>query len=324
MKRRDFIIGAGGAAAWPLVAAAQQADRIRDVGVFGAASLNSPSGQRNLAAFRQQLKELGWVDGKNIAFDYRMSADPVEAAALVAKRPDVIFDVGAEGLAALRNATSTIPIVFTQVGDPVGLGYVASLGHPGGNMTGFTSFEFSIGGKWLQLLKEIAPNIDRAAALFDPEMDPPSKEYLSSARQAAATLGIAVVEMPVRTDPEIESALSSFAAAPRGGLLTLAGNFSFGHREMIVNAAARLRLPAIYWYDVFAIGGGLMSYGVDVADEYRRGAAYIDRILRGEKPGDLPVQASDKFDLVINLKAANGIGLTVPAGLIARADQVIE
>ena len=327
--RREFITLLGGAvAAWPMAARAQQGERVRRIGVLMNFAADDPEAQSRNAAFLQGLSELGWTVGRNLRIDYRWGAgDPDRyrqyAAELLALAPDVILANSSAALASLLQATRTVPIVFTTVADPVGAGYVDSLARPGGNATGFTNFEYAMGGKWLELLREIAPRVTRVAVLQDPAIA--AGPGLFGAIQAVApSVGVAASPVNVRDAPAIERAIMAFVRSPNGGLIVTGSPLAVVHRELIVTLAARHKLPAIYYERFFTAGGGLISYGPDQADEFRRTAAYVDRILKGEKPADLPVQAPVKHDLAINLKTAKALGLTVPEKLLVAADEVIE
>ena len=329
MRRRDFIRGLGGTAAtWPLAARAQQGERARRIGVLVASPANDAEWQARVAAFKEGLAQLGWTEGRNVRIDTRWAttnADDLRkhAAELAASTPDVL--VGASGtttVAALLQATRTVPIVFAIVIDPVGAGFVANLARPGGNATGFTMFEYGMSGKWLELLKEIAPGVTRAAVLRDPAIASGIGQF-GAVQAVAPSLGVELSPIDVRAAPEIERALTAFAGIENGGLVVTGSPSSTLHRELIIALAARHKLPAVYWQR-FVTAGGLMSYGPDLLDQYRRAAGYVDRILKGEKPADLPVQAPTKYELVINLKTAKALGLTVPPALLARADEVIE
>ena len=321
VKRREVIALLGGAAAWPLMARAQQPERMRRIGV-----LTGTDTQRVLA-FTEGLRKLGWMDGRNIRIELRATNDPAllpaYAAELVGLAPDVIFASSPATLSPMQQATRTIPIVFATVSDPVALGFVPSLARPGGNITGFAHLEFTIATKRLELLKEIAPGVTRVAVIFDPA-NPASSGYVTELERAAPTLGFELSRAPVHGADEIESAVDALARKPNGGLFVVAGPAIGVRRELIIASAARHRLPAVYQFRYFVADGGLMYYGVDDIDSCRQAATYVDRILRGEKPGDLPIQTPIKFELVINLKAAKAIGLTVPLTLLARADEVIE
>ncbi len=322
MQRRHFITLIGCAAASPLVARAQQ--QVRRIGLMMTMAETEPEAQARLASFRAGLRQLGWTEGRNIKIDYRFAAgdpDRVQSSAveLVGLAPDVILANGTAILSALTQQTRSIPIVFVLVPDPVGDGFVNNLARPGRNLTGLTNFEFPMGGKWVELLKEIAPRLSQVALVFNPDTAPYAQKFLQSvARGADATL------LPVRSDVEIERAAETLAGKSNSGLIILPDLFTSGHRELIVAQAERYRLPAIYPFRFFATGGGLLSYGVDTLDLFRRSASFVDRILKGEKPSDLPVEAPTKFELVINLKTARALGLDVPLQLQQRADEVIE
>jgi putative tryptophan/tyrosine transport system substrate-binding protein len=330
MRRRDFITLLGGAtAAWPLAARTQQTgERVRRIGVLINLAESDPEGQARIAAFREGLGKLGWTEGRQVHIEYRWTAgDPVRARAyaaeLVQLKPDVIFAASTTSLAALQPETRSVPIVFAQVADPVGAGFVASLARPGGNITGFAQFEYAIGAKWLELLKQIAPQVTRVAIIYDPT-NPETKDYLPVIEAAARSFGVQVSISVVRNAAEIERAIEEFAREPNGGLLPLPSPLMAVRRDLVISLARRHRLPNVYALRYYPINGGLASYGTDNIDLYRRAASYVDRILKGEKPGDLPVQQSTKFELVINLKTARMLGLTVPATLLATADEVIE
>jgi ABC-type uncharacterized transport system substrate-binding protein len=329
MRRRDFIkVIIGFAAAWPLGARAQQADRIRRIGVLMGLAADDSEGQARVAAFLRGLQEAGWVVGRNVQIDYRWSAGDADrgrryAAELVALAPDVILGAGSLGLGALLQATRVVPIVFVHVPDPVGAGFVDSLARPGGNATGFTLFEYSTSGKWLELLKQIAPGVTRVAVLRDPAITGGIGQF--SAIQAVTTsLGVEVSPVNVRDEGEIERAITAFARGGNGGMIVTGSGSAVLHRERIVTLAVRYKLPAIYFERPFVTAGGLICYGPNLPDQYRRAADYVDRILKGEKPGDLPVQAPTKYEMVINLKTAKALGLTLPPSLLASADEVIE
>jgi putative ABC transport system substrate-binding protein len=330
MRRREFFALTGAAITWPLVAQAQQTARPLRVGVFVNLAEGDREGQRSVEVFQQGLRALGWIEGRNIQIDYRWSpgADTVRiravAAELVASKPDVILASATEGLAAFRDATSSIPIVFVSVSDPVGQGFVSNLARPGGNITGFTAFEFSMGGKWIAILKEIAPSLTRVAVLFNPKTAPYHALFLSSIETAASSVGVRWVSAPVDDVTHIEPKIEEFAREPNGGLICPSDSFTSVHRNAIIPVAARHRLPAIYTWREFAPDGGLITYGIDRIDLYRRAAPYVDRILRGAKPADLPVQQPSKFELTINLRTAKTLGLTIPQTLLASADEVIE
>ena len=329
MKRREFISLLGGAAvAWPLAALAQQGERIRRIGVLHSLASDDPEGQARLTAFVQGLQELGWTDGRNVRIDYRWAAGDAErarryAAELVALAPDVILAHGGSIVPSLLQATRTVPIVFTQTPDPVGAGFVNSLARPGGNVTGFTVFEYGVSGKWLELLKEIAPRVTRAAVIRDAAIASGTGQW-GALQSVAPSFGVELSPINLRDAGEIERDVAAFARSPNGGMILTASTLAVIHRELIITLAARYRLPAVYSFRYFVTGGGLISYGPDSIDPHRRAAGYVDRILKGEKPADLPVQAPTKYELAINLKTAKTLGLDVPTSLIARADEVIE
>ena len=329
MKRREFItlLGAG-AAAWPLAARAQQPERMRRIGVLHLQAADDPEHQARIAAFRQGLQQFGWIDGRNLRIDFRWSAGSAAdarkyASELVALSPDVILTSGAGAVAPLLQATRSVPIVFVLVADPVGAGIVDSLARPGGTVTGFTSFEYSFGGKWLELLKEIAPSVTRAAVIRDPT-DSAGIGVFGAVQTAASSVGVELSPVNVRDASEMERAIVAFARGSNGGLILTPGGLAFIHRDLIVTLAARHKLPAVYFSRPFVVAGGLASYGPDNVDQYRRAAGYVDRILKGEKPADLPVQTPTKYETVINLKTAKALGLEVPPTLLARADEVME
>jgi putative tryptophan/tyrosine transport system substrate-binding protein len=327
LKRRAFITLLGGVAAWPLAAGAQQADRLRRIGVLMSLAADDPESQARLAAFAQGLQQLGWTIGQNVRVDYRwaLNADTMRkyATELVALAPEVILATSSPAVAALQEATRIVPIVFATVIDPVGAGFVESLARPGRNVTGFLLFEYGISGKWLDLLKQIAPGVARAAVLRDPTIASGSGQ-LGAIQGAAPAFGVELRPVDVRDAGEIERAVAAFAHASNGGLIVTASVAAVVHRDLIIGLAARHRLPAIYTQRVFVTNGGLIAYGPDFIDQFRRAAGYVDRILKGEKPADLPVQAPTKYELVINLKTAKALSLEVPATLLARADEVIE
>ena len=327
LKRREFITLLGGAAAWPLAARAQ-GERMRRVGVLVPGVADDPEWQARVGAFQQALALLGWTIGRNVRIDTRWGTTSAaeirrQAAELAALAPDVILAGGASGVGPLLQATRTVPIVFTLGVDPVGAGVVDSLARPGGNATGFMAWEFSIAGKWLELLKQIAPGVTRVAVLRDASQA--FATSLFAVMQAVApSLGVEVIPVNMRNADEIEQSVGSFARSPNGGLIPVASAAAVRHRELILTLAARYRLPAIYWERFFVAAGGLMSYGADLVGQFRQAASYVDRILKGEKPADLPVQAPTKYELVINLKTAKALGLEAPPTLLARADEVIE
>jgi putative ABC transport system substrate-binding protein len=329
MKRREFITLLGGAAAaWPLAAQAQQSERKRRVGVLMGQAADDAEGQERIAAFEQGLQQSGWTNGRNLQIDYRRGAGETNstrryADELVALAPDVILASGGTVVGPLLQATRSVPIVFTQTPDPVAAGFVASLARPGGNATGFTTSEYGTSGKWLELLKEIAPGVTRVAVLRDPTI-PAGIGQFASIQSVAPSFGVELSPLDVRDASEIERDVTAFARGLNRGLIVTSSGLAAVHRQLIITLAARYQLPAIYSYRYFATGGGLLSYGPDPIDQYRRAAGYVDRILKGEKPADLPVQAPTKYELAINLKTAKALGLTVPPSLLARADEVIE
>jgi putative ABC transport system substrate-binding protein len=326
--RRGFLGLIGAAAAWPVPARPQQPDRARRVGALMNLTADDPEGRARLAAFVQGLARLGWVDGRNVTIDVRWgSGDPERirtyAAELVALPLDVILSSGSVTVGPLQQASRTVPIVFAQVTDPIGAGFVASLARPGGNATGFTTFEYGLSGKWLELLKQVAPGVTRAAVLRD-SANMASVSQFAATQSVAPSLGVDLRPLDTRNAGEIDHAVAAFARKPNSGLIVVTGASAVIHRDRIIALAARLRLPAIYAFRIFATSGGLISYGPDTIDPFRRTAGYVDRILRGEKPADLPVQAPTKYELVINLRTAKALGLELPPMLLARADEVIE
>ena len=328
MRRRDFITSLGGAAVWPLAARAQQPERMRRIGMLSGLAADDPEGQARIAAFAQGLQQLGWTDGRNVRIDIRSAAGSADdarkfATELVALAPDVLLASGGATMGPLLQATRTVPIVFAIVPDPVGSGFVESLARPGGNATGFMQFEYSLSGKWLELLKQIAPGLSRAAVLWDPALTAGIGQF-AVIQSVAPSLGVEVRTVNVRDAPEIERAVAAFARSTNGGLIVTTSALALLHRELIVTLAARHKLPAVYYTRSFVAGGGLISYGADQLDQYRRAAGYVDRILKGEKPADLPVQAPTKYELVINLKTAKTLGIDLPATVLARADEMIE
>jgi putative ABC transport system substrate-binding protein len=330
MQRREFITLLGGAAvAWPRAARAQQADRMRRVGVLESRTADDPEGRARLAVFAEGLRELGWTEGRNVRIDYRWAAANADrhrtyAAELVALAPDVILASASASVTALQQTTRTVPIVFVNIIDPVGAGFVASLARPGGNATGFTLFEYSLSGKWLELFKEIAPNLTRIAILRDPAIAAGIGQFAVIQAMAPPSFGVELSPIDERDGGEIERDIAAFARAPNGGLIVTASSGAVANRDLIIMLAARHRLPAVYPFRYFVTSGGLISYGPDTTEQYRRAASYVDRILKGQKAADLPVQAPTKYELAINLKTAKALGLTVPPSLLARADQVIE
>jgi putative tryptophan/tyrosine transport system substrate-binding protein len=330
MRRRDFITGLGGAIAWPLAARAQQPGRMRRIGVLMDGVATEADFQSELAAFVQGLRQLGWTEGQNLRVDVRWDAgDPglgrIYAAQLIGLMPDVILTASTPNLTVIRQATSTVPVVFLRVSDPVAQGFVGSVTQPGGNVTGFSAYEFSIGGKWLDLLKRVAPGLARVAVMFNPDTSPQSKFFMQVIEAAAPSLGVLVIATPVRTTADIEFAVASFARQPNGGLILPTDGFTLLHLTLITNLAGRYRLPSI-GATRFAKDGGLLEYGVsiDYVSQFRQAATYVDRILKGAKPADLPVQAPTKYRLVINTKTAKALGLTIPETLLATADEVIQ
>jgi len=329
VRRREFITLLGGAAAaWPLAAHGQQPERIRRVGVLMNLTADDPEAPGRVAAFAQGLGELGWTIGRNVRIDYRWGANDPDrgrryADELIALAPDTILASGILSATPLQRITRTLPIVFVNVTDPVGAGLVASLARPGGNATGFMLFEYSLSGKWLELLKELAPRVARAGILRDSNSPGGIGQY-AAIQAVAPSIGLEANPIEVRDANEIERAIAAFAGSANGGLIVTSSALAVAHRKLIVALAARHRLPAVYAFRYYATSGGLISYGPDTTDPFRRAAGYIDRILKGEKPADLPVQLPTKYELVINLKTANALGLDVPATLLARADEVIE
>jgi putative tryptophan/tyrosine transport system substrate-binding protein len=329
MRRREFIILLGGmVAAWPLAARAQQLDGMRRIGVLMGLAEDDPEAKARLAAFRQGLEKRGWSEGRNVRIDTRFAPAGTQAQVLakelVALQPDVILAQSTPAIAALQRGSLTMPIVFAAVADPIGSGFIASLPRPGGNITGVMQYEASVTGKWLAMLKEIAPSLVRAAFVANPETATYYDYYLRAAKAVAPSLAIDVVLSPVKNTADIERAIESLANAPNGGLVVMPDVTPLIHRNLIIALAARHRMPAVYYSRVFVAAGGLMSYGNDVADSFRQAASYVDRILRGDKPADLPVQAATRFETVVNLKTAKALGLTVPPGLLVAADEVIE
>ena len=328
MRRRDFILALGGAAAaaWPLAARAQQGERMRRIGVLMNVAADDAEGRARIAAFLQVLQQLGWTDGGNVRIDYRWTAGDADrfqryAEELLALAPDVLLASATPSVQALQRATRTVPIVFAQVGDPVGAGLVESLARPGGNITGFLPFEYGISAKWLELLKEVAPRVTRVGVLRDLTIGP---AQLSAIQAVAPSFRVELSALGVRDASEIERTVAAFARSSNGGLIVTASTSALVHRDLITMLAARHRLPAVYAFRYSVTAGGLISYGPDTTDQFRRAAGYVDRILKGEKPADLPVQAPTKYELVINMKTARALGIDVPAIVLARADEVIE
>jgi len=329
MRRREFVTLVAGAAAWPIAGRAQQSDRMRRIGVLMNVVQDDAGGPAEVMALRQGLTELGWIEGRNIHVDFRWPGGDIERAQTFAKelvglRPDVLIGRSTPTTAALKRETGTIPIIFVNVTEPVEQGFVESLSRPGGNITGFTNFEASIGGKWLQLLKEADPRIARVAVIYNPQTAPFAGSYLRSVQLAASTFAVEAVAMPIQSDADIEAALTMFAQRPSGGLIVIPDSFTGQHRDLIIVQAARNRVPALYANLVSTPIGGLMAYSVDTRDLMQRAAMYIDRILKGAHPADLPVQQPIRFELSINLKTAKVLGLALPDMLVASADEVIE
>jgi putative ABC transport system substrate-binding protein len=329
VNRREFIALLGGAAAaWPLAARAQQGERMRRIGMLVSLPADDPQTQVRNAALLQRLQELGWTVGRNVRIDFRWGAGNVDrirrdAAELVALAPDVLLAPGTSTLEPLLQATRAVPIVFVHVADPVGGGFVESLAHPGGNATGFINLEYGISGKWLELLKQLAPRVTRVAVLRDSTLTSGTAQF-AAIQAVAPSLGVEVSPVNVRNTSEIERGLAAVARSATGGLIVPAGGWAVRHRDLIIARAGQHKLPAVYYDRYFVTAGGLMSYGPDLVDQYRQAAGYIDRILKGEKPADLPVQMPTKYQIVLNLKAAKALGLDVPPSILARADEVIE
>ena len=330
MRRRQFIAGLGGAAAWPVVARAQQGKPIPRVGVLDGLAENDAEGKANLAGFFNGLQQLGWSDGRNVRFDVRWGAGDADlirtyAAELVKLSPEVVLAIGPNSVAALLEATRSVPIVFAIVPDPVGAGFVESLAQPGGNATGYLMFEYSLAGKWLQILKEVAPGVTRVAVLRDPTITAGTGQF-AVIQSVAPPLGVDLRPINVRDPAEIERAVTTFArSSANGGMIVTASTSSVVHRDLIIALATRYKMPTVYYErGLFAAAGGLISYGPNFLDQHRRAAGYVDRILRGEKAADLPVQAPTEYELVVNLKTAKALGLTFPQSILARADEVIE
>ena len=328
MQRRDFLGVLGGAAAWPVAARAQQPEQMRRIGVLMNTTADDPQGQARIAAFQQGLQQLGWVEGRNLRIEYRWGAGDANlyrryASELVAFAPDVLLAAGGTVAGALQQVTRTVPIVFGETSDPVSRGLVASMAQPGGNTTGFVLYEFSMSGKWLELLKQIAPNVSRVAVVRDPVQFSGVGE-MAAIQTAAPSFNVEVSPVDARDAKEIERTITTFVRSSNGGLIVTLSGSAVGNRKSIISLATRHRLPTVYADRLFVTDGGLISYGPDIFDQYRKAAGYVDRIIKGEKPADLPVQQATKYDLVINLKTAKALGLTIPPSVLARADEVIE
>jgi ABC-type uncharacterized transport system substrate-binding protein len=328
IRRREFITLLGGAAAWPLAARAQQPEQIRRIGILMNRAADDAEGQARLVAFRQALQQFGWSEGRNVRLDIRYGEDNIDierryAAELVALAPDIILASGTVSMTALQPLGRALPIVFAVVADPVGAGFVDSLAQPGGNATGFMLYEYGLSGKWLELLKQIAPSVTRAAILRDPT-NPAGLAYFGAIRATAQSLGMDVNPVSMLDAEEIERGVSAFARSANGGLIVTPNSSASAHRALIIRLAAQYKLPAVYPFNYMATAGGLISYGPDFVDQFRLAAGYVDRILKGEKPANLPVQAPTKYQMVINLKTAKAMGLELPPMLLARADEVIE
>jgi putative tryptophan/tyrosine transport system substrate-binding protein len=327
MRRREFLGILGGAAVWPVASEAQQAERVRRDGLLNILGPDDPEAQARRAVFEQTLAQLGWTVGRDLKIETRQVGGDLDslgryAAELVALAPDVIFSIGSITVASLQQATRTIPIVFVGVPDPVGAGFIESMAHPGGNITGFSSFEYSMSGKWAELLKQIAPHVTRALVFRDPTSAAGIGQF-AAIRSVAQSLGLELTPVNVRNTDEIERAVAAFARSGNGGVIVTPGGTA-AHRKLIIGLATRYKLPSVYPYRYWALDGGLISYGPNTHDPVRRAAGYVDRILKGEKPADMPVQAPTKYELVINLKTAKALGLTIPQSLLATADEVIE
>ena len=327
MRRREFLGILGGAAVWPVASKAQQTERVRRVGILTILGPDDPEGQARTKVFEQTLQQLGWTVGRDLKIETRQVGNDRDrlrryAAELVALAPDVILSIGSITAASLQQATHTIPIVFMNIPDPVGAGLVQSMAHPGGNITGFSNFEYSMSGKWAELLKQIAPNITRALVFRDPTSAAGIGQF-AAVRSVAQSLGVELTPADVRDTDEIERAVATFARSGNGGVIVTTGGAA-AHRKLFISLAARHKLPSVYPYRYYAIDGGLISYGPNTHDPIRRAAGYVDRILKGEKPADMPVQAPTKYELAINLKTAKALGLTIPQSLLATADEVIE
>jgi putative ABC transport system substrate-binding protein len=328
MRRRQFITLLGGAAAWPLVVRAQQSERIRRIGVLMVAVAGDPEMMRRLGALQGELGRLGWVEGRNLRLETRWAGGDPErirnaAAELVSLAPDIIIANGSSAMDAMQRATRTVPVLFVVVPDPIGAGYADSLARPGGNATGFSQFEFGIGAKWLELLKEVASDLRQAGVVRDPTITAGPGQF-GAIQSVAPSLGVEITPLNVRDATEIERVITTFARRANAGLVVTGSALAVVHRKLIMELAAKYKLPAVYFADYFVKEGGLVSYGPDLIDQYRQAASYVDRILKGDKPADLPVQAPTKYELVINLKTAKALGLDLPQTLLARADEVIE
>jgi putative tryptophan/tyrosine transport system substrate-binding protein len=329
VNRREFITLAGSAVGWPLAARAQQSGRVKRIGALMNFSASDPQSRARVAAFENGLENLGWIIGRNVLIDYRwyMGDDALARAAsaeLLGLSPDLILANSVNAVRAAQHATEAIPIVFTAVSEPVAQGFVASLAHPGGNITGFTNLEPSVAAKWIELLKEIAPNVTRVAVMFNPQSSAAGPLFVRSAEAASSKFSVETIEAPVLQPSDIDAVMARLGRAPGGGLIFPPDTFTSSQRKLIVDLTAREKLPAIYAFRDFSAEGGLVSYGPDVPDQFRRAASYVDRVFRGEKPADLPVQQPTKFEFVINLKTAKALGLTIPPSVLALADEVIE
>jgi putative ABC transport system substrate-binding protein len=327
MRRREFLGILGGAAAWPVTLKAQSTERVRVVGILNILGSDDPEAQARRAVFEQTLQQLGWMVGRDLKIEIRQIGADLDstrryAAELIALAPDVIVSIGSISVAPLQQATRTIPIVFMNVPDPVGAGFVESMAHPGGNITGFSNFEYSMSGKWAELLKQIAPNVTRALVFRDPTSAAGIGQF-AAVRSVAQSLGVELTPANVRDTDEIERAVAAFARSGNGGVIVTAGGTA-AHRKLIISLATRYKLPSVYPYRYYAVDGGLITYGPNSHDQVRRAAGYVDRILKGEKPADMPVQAPTKYELIVNLKTAKALGLTIPQSLLATADEVIE
>ena len=327
MRRREFLGILVGAVIWPVAAGSQQAERVRRVGLLNILGPGDPEAQARRAVFEQTLEQLGWTVGRDLKIDIRQVGSDLDslrryAAELVALAPDVILSIGSTAVAPLQQSTRTIPIVFVNVPDPVGAGFVQSMAHPGGNITGFSSFEYSMSGKWAELLKQIAPNTTRALVFRDPTSAAGIGQF-AAVRSVAQSLGVELTPLNVRDTDEIERTMAAFARSGNGGVIVPPGGTA-AHRKLIISLAARYKLPSVYPYRYWALDGGLISYGPNTHDPVRRAAGYVDRILKGEKPADMPVQAPTKYELIVNLKTAKALGLTIPQSLLGTADEIIE